>query len=132
MLNNLPPDMKKRALAIYKEILLDICFKNGSKIIDVNKIVLLLSEIAGANSIPSIKSSLPSTLSVASPQRASPGAPRTSPMGIDSVKSKSKAKKSTETRRRKKRCPNGYRRHPKTKKCTIMSGPNKGNVIDTP
>ena len=132
MLNNLPPDMKKRALAIYKEILLDICFKNGSKIIDVNKIALLLSEIAGANSIPSIKSSLPSTLSVASPQRASPGAPRTSPMGIDSVKSKSKAKKSTETRRRKKRCPNGYRRHPKTKKCTIMSGPNKGNVIDTP
>ena len=30
-----------------------------------------------------------------------------------------------------KRCPKGYRRHPKTKKCTVMSGPEKGKEIDS-
>jgi tRNA A-37 threonylcarbamoyl transferase component Bud32 len=127
MMDKLPHDMKTRALAIYKEILLDICFKHGSKIIDVNKIVLLLSKIAGSNSLPAVVTSGHKDV-VKKTVFPFPDIPTTSPRGEDSVK----IKKTSPTRRRKKRCPNGYRRHPKTKRCTIMSGPNKGNVIDTP
>ena len=139
MLKNLPADMKKHALAIYKEILLDICFKNGEERIDVNNIAILLSEIAGAHGLSSIetKSTVSTTSSLVDvPLLDAPlDVPATSPRGKDSIvssRSKRSTKSSSKTKRRKKRCPNGYRRHPKTKRCTIMSGPNKGKVIDTP
>jgi len=118
---------------------LDICFKNGEERIDVNKIAILLSEIAGAHGLSSIetKSTVSTTSSLVDvPLLDAPlDVPATSPRGKDSIvssRSKRSIKSSNETKRRKKRCPNGYRRHPKTKRCTVMSGPNKGKVIDTP
>jgi len=131
MLNKLPADMKKRAIAIYKEILLDNCFKNGAERIDVNNIVILLSEIAGAHGLSSIETKSPISSTddlVEIPLDIPLEIPATSPRIQDSVSKKS----SNKTKRRRKRCPNGYRRHPKTKRCTVMSGPNKGAVINTP
>lgn len=125
ILKNLPQDLQKRTITIYKEILLDICFKNGSQRIDVNKIIDLLSELSGNISPvpPNKKNSL-----------VFPELPLTSPRGKDSLKhsTRTSLKVSKTKKQRKKRCPSGYRRHPKTKKCTVMSGPDKGKEIDTP
>ncbi len=138
MLQRLPENMQARALSIYREILLDICFKNGNERIDVNKIVELLSELSGENYITKSKKSTKSL--------SFPDIPQTSPRGQDSLitvrvdeplvdKEPSvndpASRKSSKTKTRRKRCPRGYRRHPNTKKCTVMSGPDKGKVIDS-
>lgn len=141
MLQRLPENMQARALSIYREILLDICFKNGNERIDVNKIVELLSELSGENYIIKSTKSTKSTKSLSFPD-----IPHTSPRGKDSLTTvrvdepqgdkepsviEPASRKSSKTKTRRKRCPRGYRRHPKTKRCTIMSGPDKGKEIDT-
>ena len=141
MLQRLPESIQARAFSIYKEILLDICFKNGNERINVDKIVELLSELSGENYI------MKSTKSTKSKKSLSfPDIPQTSPRGKDSLTavrvdepqgdkepsvSEPASRKSSKTKTRRKRCPRGYRRHPKTKRCTIMSGPDKGKEIDT-
>lgn len=132
LLANLSADFRKKVQDIYMEIL-TMCFTNGAQRIDVNKIVMLLGKIALPNTTVSSKKK---TI----PFPEIPDAPVSSLRGEDSIKKTStdkkllsqKTKQSSRTKKRRKRCPNGYRRHPKTKRCTIMSGPDKGKEIDTP
>jgi serine/threonine protein kinase len=141
LLKYVSADLKKKTKETYYAIL-EICFTNGNKVIDVDKIVILLSEIALPRTIVSVRESrkpetTPNADSVVKPDVARKGDVSVKPeqevdengLVPDEVPTRQQSSAKT---RRKKRCPNGYRRHPKTKRCTIMSGPNKGKTIDTP
>jgi serine/threonine protein kinase len=167
LLKNISASLKKKTKENYYAIL-EICFTNGNKVIDVDKIVILLSEIALPRTLVATRSARKAEISPKPDPTLKPDVPRRGDVSIKPNESSENANRSMDANanrsmdananrsmdananrsmdanasesprqqqsrtRRKKRCPNGYRRHPKTKRCTIMSGPNKGKTIDTP
>lgn len=127
LLRGLPAPLKKKATDIYYDILFNICFVDGSKRIDVNRIVSELTKLTVGDIGPA---------AVAATKQKSVllKSPKTSPRGKDSGRgewSSTSAIKQTSSEH-KKRCPKGYSRHTNTKKCTLTLGSKKGEVVDTP
>jgi serine/threonine protein kinase len=134
-LNDLSPDLSRLALKNYNEILFDICFVKGDKKINVEKIIDLLMPLSDFS--PSQKSESKTIIDLTSSPKSTPYDTTDIRKSVHSgmkerslINSRSNQKSQT-LKVKRKRCPNGSRRNPKTKKCTIYKGEYKGTVVNS-